>query len=664
MSKLLNRWAIPLRAIATFLALAAAACGPPPAATPIVPDPQSPVSAERPIPYAVTPSPAFERAIARGTRTRTGEPGTRYWQQFAEYTLRATLEPGAGVLRGTGTVKYHNRSPDALDRVVVHLYPNLNAPDARRNRRVPVTEAVRLSRVSLNGAVLSQLTATDTAGVGYRVDGTVATLRPQRPIRAGDTATLEFAWSFPVPPLGNPRWGEDGEVFHLAYWYPQIAVYDDVNGWDTDQYLGTAEFYMGYADYDVTITAPTGWLVSATGELTNARDVIPLPIRQRLARARETGEVVNVVAARERAPGVSTGRAARLNWNFVAKNVRDFAFNASNRYVWDATHALVRNADGAGIDTVMINVLYRPGTRSWDRAAEFARHSLEFFSNALWPYPYPQMTLVEGIIGGGMEYPMITLIGSGTAGRTERSMYSTTAHEIAHMWFPMHVGNNERRFTWMEEGLATFLQRDAMADFFPNVPRDSLRVDRYVPLARAQRDMEMMRHGDMYESGAARTAAAYDKPAMVFRALRAMMGDDAFSRALREYGRRWINRHPEPWDFFNTFNVVGGRRIDWFWRSWFYETWVLDQAIASVAPQGRDLLVTIEDRGQVPMPVWLVVTRDNGLVERIDVPVETWLSGRRSHAVTVRGGASVRAIEIDPGLFFPDVDRTNQRWAP
>ncbi|HUF64372.1 MAG TPA: M1 family metallopeptidase [Gemmatimonadaceae bacterium] len=620
-------------------------------------------SLERPVPYPVFESPGFSRAVARRTRTRTGEPGPRHWQQFAKYTLRADLNPGTGLLRGNATIRYYNRSPDSLRTILVRLYPNLNAPDAMRNRTVPVTEPVHLSRVALDGTVLPALAATDTAAVGYNVNGTVVTLRPRRAVRSGDSTTLAFTWSYPVQPVPNPRTGEDREVFHLAYWYPQVAVYDDVIGWDRDQYLGRAEFYMGYADYDVAITLPAGWLVSATGELTNAHQVLPNPIRERLARAREDDQVVTVVAARERAPGVSTLRGNRLTWRFSARNVRDFAWNASNRYVWNATHALVADSSNpAAVDTVLIHALYRPGTPSWENAAEYARHSLEFLSQALWPYPYPQMTLVEGIITGGMEYPMITLIGAGATPRTPRSLYSVTAHEIAHMWFPMAVGSNERRFTWMDEGLATFLQRDAMADFFPDLPSDSLRVDRYLPLARTGNEVELMRHGDLYDSERARSAAGYDKPSLIFRALRALIGEEQFRGALREYGQRWSNGHPQPWDLFNTFNAAAGRQLDWFWRSWFYENWTLDQAIASVTSDRRDLLVTIEDRGLVPMPVWLAVTRIDGMVELLNIPVEVWLTGRKSYVARVPDGDTVRSLEIDPGRFFPDLDRTNQRW--
>lgn len=641
--------------------VASAGCAAPAANTPAGGD--FAATLERPVPYPVLESPGFARAVARGTRTRTGEPGPRYWQQFAQYDLRADLNPGTGLLRGSATIRYRNHSPDSLSTIVVRLYPNLNAPDALRNRTVPITEAVHLSRVAMDGGALSALQQNDSNGVGYRVNGTILTLRPRRAVMSGDSTTLEFAWSYPVQPVPNPRTGEDGEVFHLAYWYPQVAVYDDINGWDNEPYLGRAEFYMGYADYDVAITVPSGWLVSGTGELANATQVLPVPVRQRLERARNDDEVVHVVTARERTAGVSTLRSSRLTWRFRARNVRDFAWNASNRYVWDATHALVpAGGNTTALDTVLIHALYRPGRRSWEHAAAYGRHALEFLSETLWPYPYPQMTLVEGIITGGMEYPMITLLGAADTGRSPRGLYGVTAHELTHMWFPMMVGTNERRFTWMDEGFATFFQRDATAGLFPEVPRDSLRVDRYLPLARAGTDVEPMRHGDMYDSERARGVAGYDKPSLVWRSLRAMLGEEQFARALREYGRRWSNRHPQPWDLFNTFNAVSGRRLDWFWRSWFYETWTLDQAIATVRPAGRDLEVTIEDRGLVPMPVWLAITRSNGAVERLDIPVEVWLSGRKSYVARVRDGASVRALEIDSGQLFPDVDRTNQRW--
>lgn len=652
-------------AVALVTAGAVFTCAPPPSQQPVVGSATpAALNLERPIPYPVFETPAFARAAARGTRTRTGEPGARYWQQFAEYSLAAELDPVSALLRGTGRIRYHNRSPDSLTRLVVHLYQNLHAPDARRNRRVPVTTGVSLSRVVVNGHPLGALEITDTLGVGYRVDGTIAWLQLARAIPAGATTNLEFAWSFTVPPVGAPRMGRDEGVFHLAYWYPQLAVYDDLDGWDTDQYMSLAEFYMGYADYDVSLTVPAGWIVSATGELINATDVLPMAVRQRLARARSSGEIVHVVSADERAAGVSTTAGAQLTWRFRARNVRDFVWNASNRYVWDATRSVVADANADGRpDTVMIHALYRPDTRTWERSAEFGRHSIDFLSRTLSPYPWPHMTAVEGIITGGMEYPMMTLIGAGPRGRDSISLHAVTMHEIAHMWFPMIVGSDEKSYTWLDEGLTSFVEVEGALDFFRGRSRDSAEADRYIPLARSGTDAEMMLHGDLYPFERARVVAGYDKPTKVLHALRAVLGEQTFWRAFREYVRRWSYKHPQPWDFFNAFENVGGRDLDWFWRTWFYEAWALDQAIAAVTPSGGSLLVTIEDRGLAPMPVRLAITRTDGRVDRLDIPVDVWLSGRRRHSAVISDGNSVRSIEIDPERFFPDIDRTNQSWS-
>jgi hypothetical protein len=644
-------------------------CAPPPSQQPVAGEATpAALSLERPIPYPVFETPAFSRAVARGTRTRTGEPGARYWQQFAEYSLAAELDPVSALLRGTGRIRYHNRSPDSLTRLVVHLYQNLHAPDARRNRRVPVTTGVSLSRVVVNGQPLAALEITDTLGVGYRVDGTVAWLQLPRAIPAGATTDLEFAWSFTVPPVGAPRMGRDEGVFHLAYWYPQMSVHDDLDGWDTDQYMSLAEFYMGYADYDVSLTVPAGWIVSATGELTNSETVLPALVRERLARARATGEIVHVISREASPEEIAAARPSPSRpaetWRFRARNVRDFVWNASDRYAWDATRSVIpdANADGRP-DTVMIHALYRPGARSWERAAEFGRHSIDFLSRTLWPYPWPHMTAVEGIITGGMEYPMMTLIGAGPRGRDSVSLHAVTIHEIAHMWFPMIVGSDEKSYTWLDEGLVTFNEVEGVLDFFRGMSRDTAEGDRYVPLARTGTDAAMMIHGDLYPFERARGVAGYDKPMKILHALRALLGEQTFWRAFREYGRRWSYKHPQPWDFFNTFENVAGRDLDWFWRTWFYETWALDQAIAAVTPSGGSLLVTIEDRGLAPMPVRLAITRSDGRVDRLEIPVEVWLSGRRRHSAVLSDGNSVRSIEIDPERFFPDIDRTNQTWS-
>ena len=663
--------ALALAAVALFVPLACTTARS--ASAPAAAAPALAAGASRPRPYSVIETPEFRRAVERGTRTRTGRPGPRYWTQYARYRLQAELDPATKQLTGRGTVRYENRSPDTLGTVFVHLYPNLFAPGAMRNGPTPVTGGVTLTRVAAQGTVLAEV-AGDS--VGYAISGTRMRLRLPRPLAPGDAAELEFGWHYPVPPDGAPRTGTDGEIFYVAYWYPQLAVYDDVGDWQIDPYMGNAEFYMGYADYDVSLTVPAGWLVAATGELQNPGDVLSAQTRARLADARRSGDVVHVVAAADRGAGLATAAGDRgtLTWRFTARNVRDFAWGTSDKYLWDATRALARDSAGrrGPVDTVMIHSFYRPErvAWAWNQSARYARHSIEFLSRYLWPYPYSHMTAVDGVRScSGMEYPMMTCIGGR---RDTLSLYSVTVHEIAHMWFPMQVGSDEQRHAWMDEGLTRFNQAQAMREFFNGYDLERIARGQYLDLARrsegvstpgTEGEVELLRHGDLYPAGSpAYGIASYAKMATNLASLRALVGDDVFLRAYREYGRRWVNKHPQPYDLWNTFNDVTGQDLSWFWRTWFHETWTLDQAVAGVDASGDSVAIVIEDRGLAPMPARVAITREGGAVERAEVPVSVWLAGARRHTLRVAGTPHVTRVEIDPEERFPDVDRANNAW--
>jgi Peptidase family M1 domain len=605
----------------------------------------------------------YELAVNRGTRTRTGQPGPHYWQQWADYTLQAELNPVSKRMTGKGTIRYFNRSPDTLRTVYVQLLQNIYAPGAKHDTNVPWSvEGITLNRVAAQGTDLS---ATGGEGPGYEVNGTIMRLRLPQPLMPGGSADFAFEWKLRVPPDGAPRGGQDGEVYFMNYWYPQMAVYDDINGWQIDQYLGNAEFYMGYGNYDVSLTVPAGWLVTATGTLQNPEQVLTAQTRARLDSARAGHAVVHVVTDRDREPGRSTttGANGQLTWRFHAENVRDVAWATSSRYLWDATTAAVGDAKGDGKqDTTLIQSFWRPEQRAnhWDESARYGQHSIEFFSKYLWPYPYPHMTAVDGPGScGGMEYPMMTCIGGqwDTLG-----LYEVVTHEIGHMWFPMMVGSDEKRFAWMDEGLTQFDQSQSMADFFKGFDDEARNRKNYLDFSSVAGEVELMHHGDRFPSYGSYAVAAYYKPATALVALRGVLGRDLFHKAYVEYIRRWRYKHPSPWDFFETFEDVSGRDLSWFWRTWFFETWRLDQAIDSVSTVGDSLDVTIGNRGKAPMPVPLVVTRTDGRTDTVTVPVDVWLGGAKKTDVKVAKEPAIKSIEIDPGRDFPDVDRDNQRW--
>lgn len=624
----------------------------------------------RPVPV----SRAYARALEGGTRDASGRPGARYWQQYVRYAIQAELDPATAEISGRQRIVYLNRSPDALASVVLNLYGNVYTETARRNRVAPNTGGVRLGRVAAQGTVLSERPAGEigvvnqarSAPVGYAVDGTLARLVLPRPIAPGDSAVLDIEWRHRVPPSQpafRTAWEDalGGRAFQVAQWYPQVAVYDDVNGWDATPYLGDGEFYLEYADFDVSLTLPAGWLVGATGVLANPTDVLTRRTLDRLERAARSDTAVPIVSATEVGPaGGATlaGQGGRLTWRFTADSVRDFAFAASDRYAWDAAGVAVAGAPGG---RVVVHALYRPGAPNWERAARYAQHAIGFFSREIVPYPYPQVTVAEGRIGG-MEYPMLVFIGKPPA---EEQLQGVIAHEVGHEWFPMLVGQNEAAFAWMDEGVTTYYEALAADDLRPGEDgfQDALRL--YLAVAGTDQEVPLTRHTDLVTPYGARTVAAYGKPAVVLRALRAVVGDSVFRAAMLDYATAWRYRHPQPWDFWGTFERVSGRDLDWFIHPWWFETGTLDHAIASVRPAEGGVEVTLRDLGGVPAPTRVVATTADGLSSELEVPVAAWLTPPvRTLTFTLPTGGDVVRVEIDPGQAFPDVDRANNVWTP
>ena len=607
---------------------------------------------------------SFLDAIGRGSRTDQGVPGPNYWTQKVDYSIEAELDPETAILAGRETITYRNNSPDDLDRLILHLYQNLFSGGMERTRSVPITGGIILERVSLEGQELREARGRPELG-SYIVDGTLMAVYLNQRLRPGGTVELEIEWRFEVPPEGAPRHGHiDNRLFNVAQWYPQVAVYDDIEGWHIWPYLGNGEFYLEYGDFDVSITVPEGWLVGASGTLQNADEVLPDPIRHRLEEAMTSDEVVHVVTEEDFGPGLATvlGSEGTLTWRFRADGVRDFAFATSDEYLWDAAHTLTPDADGDGEDEVVaLHALYRPVAETWADAAEYIRHAVTFHAERWHPYPWPQMTGAEGPVGG-MEYPMLTFV---AAFSDPRSVYETLNHEISHMWYPMMVGSNEPSYPWMDEGLGTYVEAYATGDFWDDPEYWRTDQNAYLLVAGLEQETPIMRHSDLHGPYGTYGQAAYWKPAALLRALEAVIGRDALWFSLRAYSENWIYRHPTPHDFFNLVEEAAGRDLDWFWYPFWYETAALDQAITNVrVTDGAATEVTIANLGKAFMPVHLLLTLSGGDTIREVVPVEVWLLGARVHTVTIDlpRGETLTSVEIDPEEDFPDVDRENNIW--
>jgi hypothetical protein len=607
---------------------------------------------------------SFERGLAAGTRDSTGRPGPHYWQLKVDYRIRARLDPVPGRVTGQAAITIWNPSPTPFDTVVLRLYQNRFTASGTRVRHPPsVTSGIRLLRVVANGHEVDSLDAL----VPVWATPTVVRLPLATPIPAGGSGSVEVEWTGEVPDVpegrrGAARGGRRGSrVFQVAQWYPQVAKFDDLRGWDLEPHLGSSEFYNNYGSYDVTLDLPAGWLVGATGTLQNPGEVLSPLVRQRLARVTDSDAQQEIVGSGDRGVGWATAGGDRLAWRFTADSVNDFAWAASPDYLWEATRATIPER-GA----IPINILYLPEHDRYRQTGAMARHALEFYSRLWFPYAFPQFTQADGP-EGGMEYPMLTMSGPN---------FGVTDHEIGHQWWPMMVGTNETWYGWMDEGFNDYMNilsgaawRDRPAVL------DSLGAS-YGETALSESQAPMM--WDNNYGGAFTTYVTYDKAGMMLSMLGGMVGDSAVVRAMRSYARTWRFRHPSPWDFMFAMNRELGRDLGWFWYYWLFTTETSDGAITGVEQRGGRTRVTVTQRGEMPAPVVLrvefaadgpgpVTKMRNAVIEDrtalVTWPVEVWFDGRRSFLAELEfGTARITRIRLDPGARFPDRDPSDNVW--
>ena len=589
-------------------------------------------------------------------RAASGRPGHAYWQQRVDYRIDATLDPAANEVRGREVISYHNRSPDALPYLWMHLEQNMCAPGS-------VTSQLDQPPLVFLGSTFD-FSCQGFAG-GFVLDTVLVAGRPVTPVVYGTTMRLDLAapvapgasleivvrWRFKVPPYGGGRMGHDGTLYEVAQWYPRLAVYDDLRGWNHEPYIGAGEFYLEYGRFDVSLTVPANYVVAATGTLQNPQEVLSRAQRDRLARAASSTAPVAVITREEalHPPTLEASRARTLTWRFSADSVRDFAFAASPDFQWDAS----------AWDGVAIHTLYRPSATLWAEANRMTNEALAYYSTQWLRYPYPQFTSIEGPIEG-MEYPMITF---DPGGPTREDVHWVLAHELGHQWVPMVVGSNERLYPWMDEGFNTFIDLANAARYFKGTAYgDSIEVhplhlypDHAGP-GEQPLGLRPVEVNDLFWAG-------YQKPALMLQLLRyEVLGPQRFDAAFRQYLAAWAFRHPSPADFFRLMRDASGMDLDWFWREWVLTTTRLDQAVDSVLTEGAGVTaVALSSLGTMVMPAELKLTFADGSTEVVRLPVEMWNLGPR-FTYRVRGKPAVRSAELDPRHALPDVDRANNRF--
>jgi peptidase M1-like protein len=582
-------------------------------------------------------------------RSGSGRPGPRYWQQRVDYRIAATLDTARRQLRGRETIHYSNNSPDTLSYLWMFVEQNICAPTSVTNQLdqpplVFLGSTFDFSCKGFTGGLTLEAVSIARRAVRPLVYGTTMRIDLPRPLPPGGTLDLALAWHFPVPDYGAGRMGRDGSLYEIAQWYPRLAVYDDVRGWNHEPYIGAGEFYLEYGSFDVTLTVPASYIVAATGTLRNPEQVLTSAQRSRLAIARTSTHPVAIITADEAGHPGRTRPSSRgeRTWRFTADSVRDFAFAAGPDLRWDAS----------SYDGILIQTFYRPKANRWEEANRMAHEAIKYFSEQWYPYPYPQASTVEGPIEG-MEYPMLTFVPNSPSREEQQWVLS---HEFGHEWFPMVVGSNERLYPWMDEGFNTFIDLAGAAHYFDGTPYgDTIKVhplhlypDHAVPGQEQPLISRPIESKDLFWTG-------YQKPALMLQTLRfEVLGKERFDHAFRAYIKAWAFKHPTPADFFRVMRDASGVDLDYFWRDWIYSTTRLDQAVDSIGEEK----IFLANRGSMTLPLEMELTYGDGLTERVKLPVEMWNLGPR-FAYRIREGKSVKKVVVDPRRALPDVDRSN-----
>ena len=599
---------------------------------------------------------------ANSYRSGSGAPGPKYWQNRADYDMKATLDTAAKSVTGELTLKYTNNSPDTLFYIWMQTEQNAFRNNSLNSYIFPQNSRFG-ARGFEGGDIITKFEQTLGGGrkiaVKTRSQETVTKVELAEPLAPGRSASFNIAWHFLVPEHGADRMGRDGALYEIAQWYPRLNVYDDVRGWNTEPYLGQGEFYLEYGDYNLAITVPSGYIVAATGELLNAAEVLPAAQVARLARAKTSDTTVRIITEADLTSGSARARTSgTMTWHFRSKNVRDAVWAAAPNFQWDAS----------SWKGIYANAYYRPSAAvNWNDAADQSRMSIMEYSERWFPYPWPQISAIEGPISG-MEYPMVAMENKSA---DKFDLYNVVTHEIGHMWFPMIVGSNERAYMWQDEGFNTFINTFSEARRYPekgDQMQRALGERSYVEQAMIHAMDKPIDVGPDRIDPQLLGLAAYVKPSVGLQLLRQeILGPEVFDEAFRLYAKRWAFKHPTPSDFFRTMEDASGRRLDWFWREWFIENPHFDQAIDTVVTRQRgdttDVGVVYANRARGVLPIRAKFTFSDGTTQDFNYPAEVWSTNttkyRRQYSFI---GKKLTKIELDPNSRLLDTDRKNNVW--
>ncbi len=605
-----------------------------------------------------------------GARSASGQPGEHYWQNRADYVIKASLNetPQDTTITGEVEITYTNNSPDNLDHLWLQLDQNLFKPGSRGAATTPI-EGDRFDvRGFSRGGYHIQSVSVNYKGDNYNVQPVITDARMQvrlnKPMEGkGEKIKLKINYSFSIPFYGADRMGRKkfkaGYVYEIAEWYPRMCVYDDVEGWNTLPYMGLGEFYCEYGDFDYYITAPANMTVVGSGDLENPGQVLSDVQQKRYEEMRKSDKTVSIITADEVGKPATHPFKGTLTWHFKMENTRDVAWAASTAFIWDG--AKVNLPSGRKCIAQSAYPAESAGEHAWSRSTEYLKASMEIYSDKYFEYPWNSAVNVSGV-ALGMEYPGAIFCLSDLK---DGGLFGDITHEIGHNWFPMIVGSNERKYMWMDEGFNTFINQYSTekfnnGEYFNAKGRPAMGIAKFMkgardPLMTAPEAMGLNDYGQYYF----KTALGLDMLRNV------VLGPDRFDYAFNYYIKHWAFKHPLPYDFFRAMNDASGEDLNWFFKPWFFTTWKIDQAIESVKyvndNAANGALITLVNKEKMAMPVDLKITQANGKSEIIRLPVNIW-QRNGTWTFIYPSTSAIQSLEIDPDRQLPDVERRNNVW--
>jgi hypothetical protein len=610
----------------------------------------------------------------KGTRSRDGKPGPNYWQNHSVHNMRITVSPPNKRIEGEQEIVYTNNSPDALPVLIFRMYLNSHQPEAMRDRSYPtqfLNSGITVEEFSIDGkTIVWNDPASPLAAINHP-GSTVHGIVLEKPLPPKGSVRIKMRWNYELTSDGGWKEGAlDETSYFLAYFFPRITNYSDYNSWDYTPFTTGREFNNDFADFNVEVNAPRDFVIWATGDLQNPGEVLQPKVAASLKASQSSDKVVTLAEAADVQAGKITARADRLNWKWQASHVPDFAIALSNHYRWQGSSVVVDPSTGR---RTSVQAAYADSATDFKPMVETGRQAMLFASTKYpgIPYPWPKTTIVLG--SADEEYPMMVNDGS-NVGSKEAAEYPENAftgfvatHEILHSWFPFYMGINEKRYPFMDEGWTTAFEYLRNVEVIGKADADRLFKDMRVnrvgwPSATSGNELPVITPQDsLYGQTPPFSFNQYGKAALGYLALKDMMGDTAFKKALHEFMTRWQGKRPLPWDMFNSFNDAGVRNHNWFFNNWFFGYNYMDLALGDVRSEGGSHSVTVRNTGGMAMPFDLVITYADGTSERVHRTPSAWQANSRATEVSISSSKELSAITLDTGIFV-DFNPGDNNW--